>query len=60
MAQRKNMQLMQKRLYFLNNFLFIIHSLIKTFIINLKLLLTVFYKFTKMTTSEANKLNEQR
>lgn len=29
------MQLMQKRLYFLNNFLFIIQSLIKNFIINL-------------------------
>lgn len=35
MAQRKNMQLIQKRLYFLNNFLFIIHALIKKFIINL-------------------------
>lgn len=29
------MQLMQKRLYFLNNFLFIIHTVIKNFIINL-------------------------
>ena len=29
------MQLMQKRLYFLNNFLFIIHIVIKTFIINI-------------------------
>ena len=54
------MQRMQKRLYFLNNFLFIIQPLIKAFIINLKLLLTVFYKFTNMTTSEAIKLNEQR
>ena len=35
MAQRKNMQLMQKRLYFLNIILFIIQLLIKTFIINL-------------------------
>ena len=29
------MQLMQKRLYFLNKILFIIHIVIKTFIINL-------------------------
>ena len=54
------MQLMQKRLYFLNKILFIIQALIKTFIINLKLLLTVFYKFTNMNSSEAIKLNEQR
>ena len=51
---------MQKRLYFLNNFLFIIQLLIKNFIINLKLLLTVFYKFTNMNSSEAIKLNEQK
>lgn len=35
MAQRKVMQLMQKRLYFLNIILFIIHIVIKKFIINL-------------------------
>ena len=50
---------MQKRLYFLNINLFIIHIVIKNFIINLKLLLTVFYKFTNMTTSKAIKLIEQ-
>ena len=50
---------MQKRLYFLNINLFIIHIVTKNFIINLKLLLTVFYKFTNMTTSKAIKLIEQ-
>ena len=52
------MQLMQKRLYFLNIKIVIIHALIKNFIINLKLLLTAFHKFTNMTTSEAIKLND--
>ena len=54
------MQLMQKRLYFQKIILLIIHILIKNFVINLKLLLTWFYKFNNMTTSEAIKLNEQK
>ena len=56
----KNTQLMQKRLYFQKIILFNIQTLIKNFIINLKLLLTVFYKFTNMNSSEAIKPNEQK
>lgn len=52
------MQRMQKRLYFQKIILFIIHIVIKIFIIDLKLLLTVFYKFTNMTTSKVIKLKQ--